>query len=219
MSREGPKSSIAQQRGRRPKSNPRLSKRKLAAARAAARRAAMRRKKAQAAEVRRLKAERRALKRQQDQFARAAEFFNTGKFGMARRYLVKVRDGPHQALAHRARIYLAICKKKKFARKRVKLETIEDFYNYGVKLVNDGKFADAVRVLNRGLSKDKTAAHLHYIKAVAKVLAGQSTGAIIPLKKAIALEPEIRILALKDPDLQSVIHRYPFSDLVSGENS
>jgi Flp pilus assembly protein TadD len=85
-----------------------------------------------------------------------------------------------------------------------------------VLLFNDGRFADAVRVLNRGLHKDKTAAHLHYVKAVAKVLAGQRTGALIPLKKAIALEPDIRILALGDPDLQSVINRAPFSKVVAG---
>ncbi len=219
MSKQGPKPTSVKRVVRRPKRGSQPTKKQLAAARAAARRAAMRRKKARVAEARRLKAERRALKRQEYQFSKAAEFFKEGKYGMARRYLVKVEVGPNQALAHRARIYLDICKKKKLARKRVKLETIEDFYNYGVKLVNDGKFGDAVRVLNRGLRKDKTAAHLHYIKAVAKVLAGQTTGAIIPLKKAIALEPEIRILALKDPDLQSVIHRYPFSDLVSGESS
>ncbi len=133
---------------------------------------------------------------------------------MAKRILQRAQYGPNTSLAHRSRVYLAICRKKA-ARKRPILETVDDYYHHAVRLINDGKFADAVRVLNRGLHKDKTAAHLHYVKAVAKVLAGQRTGALIPLKKAIALQPDIRILALGDPDLQSVINRAPFSKVVS----
>ena len=172
-------------------------------------------RKKQLAEARRLRALRKAEVKQSEQFSKAAAMFNSGKFGMAKRILTRCQFGPNALLGHRARVYLKICLKKA-ARKRPILKTVDDFYHHGVLLFNDGRFADAVRVLNRGLHKDKTAAHLHYVKAVAKVLAGQRTGALIPLKKAIALEPDIRILALGDPDLQSVINRAPFSKVVAG---
>lgn len=169
-------------------------------------------------EARRLRAERKAELLQSQQFSKAASLFNAGKFGMAKRVLKRVETGPNAALGHRARIYLAICRKKA-ARKRPILKTVDDFYNHAVLLFNDGDYKAAVRVLNRGLRKDQTAAHLHYVKAVAKVLLGQRTGALIPLKKAIALDPDIRIRALLDPDLQSVIRRHPFSKLVSEDDA
>ena len=172
---------------------------------------------AKRAVAQRLRAERKAELLQSQQFSKAADLFNAGKFGMAKRVLKRVQTGPNSALGHRARVYLEICRKKA-ARKRPILVTVDDFYNHAVLLFNDGDYNAAVRVLNRGLRKDSTAAHLHYVKAVAKVLAGQRTGALIPLKKAIALDPEIRIRALLDPDLQSVIRRHPFSKVVSVDN-
>lgn len=172
-------------------------------------------RRARLAAARREKARRAAELRQSEQFTKATSLFNHGKFGLAKRILERAQHGPNPSLAHRSRVYLAICLKKR-ARKRPILTTVDDFYHHGVRLLNDGDFNAAVRVLNRGLHKDKSAAHLHYVKAVAKVLAGQRTGALIPLKKAIALEPDIRILARGDPDLQSVINRAPFSKVVAG---
>ena len=211
---------MATQRSR-PTSKGRVSGRKVTSARSRARlRAARTRAAIQAQKRKQRAAERLERKRrkaeslQWERFEKATVLFNSGKFGLARRMLERVELGPDVGLAHRARVYVAICLKKA-ARKRPVLVSVEDFYNQGVKLLNEGKFADAVRVLNRGLQKDKTAAHLHYVKAVAKVLAGQRTGALIPLKKAIALEPDIRILARGDPDLQSVINRPPFARAVA----
>lgn len=163
-------------------------------------------------------AERAAELRQEEQFSKAAGLFQARKFAMARRILEKVQFGPNASLGHRARVYLEICRKKS-ARKRPKLETVEDHYNYAVRLVNDRELPEAQRVLNRGLALDAGTAHLHYLKAVAKTLAGDHLGAAAPLRKAIELDPKIRILAQGDPDLQSVISREPFASLLSGRDS
>lgn len=170
---------------------------------------------AAAAKKRQLKKERAAQILQSQQFNKAAELFNSGKFGLAKRHLKKARDGPNASLSHRARVYLRICRTKKTQRKRPLLVTVDDYYNFGLKLFNEGKFPDAVRVLNRGIHKDRSAAHLHYLKAVAKVLAGQRIGALMPLRKAIALDPGIRVQALGDPDLQSVVHENPFAKVLA----
>ncbi len=159
--------------------------------------------------------ERAAELRQSELFSRAAELFQERKFGMARRILEKVRAGPNAGLGHRACIYIEICKKRT-ARKRPKLDTLEEHYNYAVTLLNDGHFEDAVRVCNRAIAIDPDAAHVHYLKAVAKILAGRPSSAVAPLKKAIALDPEIRILALRDSDLESVIETNPFAKLIAG---
>lgn len=186
---------------------PKTRKRKRTRSR---RRSAKARQKAQ--QALRLKRERAAEQRQSEQFTRASVLFREGKFGMARRVLEKVKTGPNAGLGHRARIYIEICNKKK-ARKRPKLDGLDEHYNYAVKLLNDGLFKDVVRVCNRALHIDRGAAHVHYLKAVAKVLAGQKTGAVAPLRKAIALDPEIRIFAKSDPDMRSVIHTRPFSKI------
>lgn len=137
---------------------------------------------------------------------------------MARRILEKVQFGPNASLGHRARVYVQICRKKS-ARKRPSLETVEDHYNHAVRLVNDRELSEAQKVLKRGLALDDRAAHLHYLKAVAKTLAGEHLGALAPLRRAIQLDPKIRILAQRDPDLQGVIYREPFASLLSGRDS
>lgn len=169
---------------------------------------------ANSAVQRALNRERAAEVRQSELFTRAATLFREGKYGMARRILDKVQSGPNAGLGHRARVYIDICNQKT-ARKRPKLETLDEYYNYAVKLLNDGAFADAVRVCNRGLALDAEAAHVHYLKAVAKILAGQTTGAVAPLKKAIALDPKLRMVARQDPDLTSVIRTNPFAKLTA----
>ncbi len=148
--------------------------------------------------------ERAAEIQQAELFGRAAGLFQEGKYGMARRVLDRVQSGPDTALCHRARVYMEVCKRRT-ARKRPKLETVEDYYNLAVRCVNDGAFDEAVRVCNRGIAKDASESHLHYIKAVAKVLAGQTIGGAASLRKAIALDPSIRLIAKGDPDLHEVI--------------
>lgn len=158
--------------------------------------------------------ERLAEERQQEHFTLGTELFQSRKFGLARRMLEKVRAGPNVGLSHRAGVFIEICRKRS-GRKRPLLETVEDYYNHGVQLVNNGQFSEAVRVLNRGLAKDAEAAHLHYVKGVAKVLAGDHNSASKSIRKAIELDSEIRILARRDPDLRSVIRSAPFADLVA----
>lgn len=179
--------------------------------------AAMRREAQKRARLLRL--QRLKEQRQSKHFAKGAELFRAGQFGMARRYLNRAAAGPDASLAHRARIYLEICHQKQVAHKRVRLRTTEDFYNHAVRLVNDGDFEDAIQMLDKGISRDKGAAHLYYVKAVAKVLSGQRTGAIVSLRKAIKLDPDIRILAQHDPDMQSVIRHYPQLKLIGNTDT
>ncbi len=158
--------------------------------------------------------ERAAEAKQSEQFNQASALFQEGKFGMARRILEKVRSGPNAGLGHRAGIYIEICNRRT-ARKRVRFDTLEDHYNYAVTRVNDGFFDDAVRVCNRALAIDSEAAHVHYLKAVARILSGRTSSGVAPLKKAIALDPDLRLHASRDPDLESVIETPPFARLIA----
>lgn len=158
-------------------------------------------------------AERNAEALQVERFSSALALFQDGKYGLAARALKHAEAGPDAALAHRARVYLEICSQKR-ASKRIKLESADDYYNYAVELVNDRKLDEAFRAIRKGLTKDPDLAHLHYLKAVVKVLLNEPRSAFPPLKKAITLAPEIRIQAQRDPDLRSVIRTKKFHALV-----
>ena len=152
---------------------------------------------------------------QTEQFDKAAALFQAGKYGLARRNLERVRLGPNASLAHRALVYIEICRQKT-AKKRPDLESSDDYYHYALQLVNDRRLDEALRVLKRGLSKDSGAADLHYLKAVAMTLADEERAAYLALKKAIALDSDIRFIARGDPDLRVLIEREPFAGLIAG---
>lgn len=158
-------------------------------------------------------AERNAEALQIERFSTALALFQDGKYGLAARALKHAEAGPDAALAHRARVYLEICGQKR-ASKRLKLESADDYYNYAVELVNDRKLHEAFLAIKKGLAKDPDLAHLHYLKAVVKVLSNEPRSALPPLRKAITLAPEIRIQAQRDPDLRSVIRTKKFYALV-----
>lgn len=158
-------------------------------------------------------AERNAEALQMERFSSALALFQEGKYGLAARALKHAEAGPDAALAHRARIYIDICSQKRTS-KRLKLESADDHYNYAVELVNDRKLDEAFRAIRKGLTKDPDLAHLHYLKAVVKVLLNEPRSALPPLRKAIALDPEIRIQAQRDPDLRTVIRTKQFHALV-----
>ncbi len=157
---------------------------------------------------------RAAEQKQIDRFTKGIDLFQQGEYGKAKRILRTVMNGPVVALAQRAGDYHRICEKKRQS-KRPLLRTLDDRYNYAVGLVNDGKAEDALRVLKRAISLDNQAAHLHYLKAVAKVLSGDLQGAYAPLKRAIQLDSALRIHALNDADLRALAQQDRFLKLVS----
>lgn len=159
--------------------------------------------------------ERAARALQAERFAEGADLFGQGKYGLAKRVLSRAQSGPDNLVAHRAAVYLDICRQKRTS-KRVALTSAEDYYNYAVELVNDRKLDEALRMVRRGLSIEPDDADLHYLKAVVNALAGKVRSAVQPMKRAIALDPDIRVVAMQDPDLKAIIHKAPLAKLFSG---
>lgn len=159
-------------------------------------------------------AARAAEEKQEAQFGKAVDLFQNRKFGRARILFEKVADGPNVGLRHRAGVYLRICAERG-ARAKPRLETVEEHYNYAVQLINDSRFAEAETYLNRALRMDRNAAHALYALSVLKVMTGDTMGAFEALRKSIAIDPQNRILARKDPDLAAVARQEPFRRLLS----
>ena len=149
---------------------------------------------------------------QREQFERGTKLFQGHKYAAARRMMEKVVAGPDPCVSHRAGVYLSICRNRR--KRSPLLETVEDHYNRGVELLNNGKLTDAVRVLNKGLAKDPGSGDLYYLKCVARALGGKTNLASKDLGRAIEIDSNFRSWARRDPDLRAVIDSPQFTRVV-----
>jgi tetratricopeptide (TPR) repeat protein len=150
------------------------------------------------------KTERQVEQRQAEYYEKAVALFNERKFSRALPLLEKAEEGPNVALRHRAHVYAEICRQQ-INSEKVQLDTAEDYYNYGVKLMNDRKLEEAERHLQRALRLAPKAGHIHYANAVLSALKGAADSAFGHLKQAIEIDPLNRVLALNDADLAGVM--------------
>jgi hypothetical protein len=159
------------------------------------------------------KAERQLEQRQTEYYEKAVEYFNSRKFSRALPLLEKAVEGPNAALRHRAHVYADICRRQ-MSEEKVELKTADDYYNYGVKLMNDRRLEEAEHHLQRALRLAPKAGHVLYANAVLSALQGNAESAFGNLKRAIEIDPLNRVLALNDADLGSVMSHPPIAQLL-----
>ncbi len=150
---------------------------------------------------------------QLDTFKKGMAMFQAKKYGLAKRILQKVQVGPNVELVHRSGVYQQICMQHLKRGKQV-METADDYYNEAVQLLNNLQLEKAEKLLKKGLSIDPGADYLHYARALVHCLAGNYHDAYEPLKIAIEIDPQNRILALRDPDLRSLHDMKVFNKLL-----
>src|SRR5262249_1140007 len=93
----------------------------------------------------------------------------------------------------------------------------EDYYNYGVALINTRNVAEAREHLEKALEIAPNADHIHYALALAQALGGDPAHAYENLKRAIELQPHNRVIARQDADIGPLAHQPPFSPLLYPE--
>jgi tetratricopeptide (TPR) repeat protein len=140
--------------------------------------------------------------KQESFYEKAVAQFNRRKFARALPLFEQAAEGPQVALSDRARVYAQICRQRTEENK-IQLRNAEDYYNYGVKLLNDRELEDASAHLSEALRRNPKAAHAHYATAVLHALNRNNAGVYESLKKAIELDPRNRHLALRDSDLSA----------------
>jgi len=148
-----------------------------------------------------------AEERQAMQYGKAMRHFNSRHFDRALELFKEIIEGPHPTLRHRARIHAKICRQQKQEGK-VQLDTAEEYYNYGIKLMNERSLEEAERYLKQALKLDPKAGHVHFARAVLGALSGDNERSYESLKRAIELDPRHRYMALNDADLAGVLN-YP----------
>jgi tetratricopeptide (TPR) repeat protein len=164
-------------------------------------------RKAAAAQAALKAAERQAAEKQAGHYGKAVSHFNNRRFKRALPWFAKALEGPNTNLRHRAEVHSQICRRQ-IESNKVKLKTVDDYYNYGIRLVNDRQLEEAERHFQKALKMAPNGDHLHYAFAVVRALSGDAEGASANLKRAIELNGRNRLLARNDPDFSSIV-RHP----------
>ena len=154
--------------------------------------------------------------RQLSSFEAAMKLFHARKLREARDLFQQAAAGPERDVANRARLHMAMCDRR-LQESTVNLRTSEDYYNYGVALLNTRNVGEARGHLQKALELAPGSDHIHYALAAALALDGDAAGAYDNLKRAIDLEPRNRLIARQDADLAHVANQPPFNALLYPE--
>lgn len=149
-------------------------------------------------------------------FEAAMKLFHARQLREARELFVTAAGGPERDVAQRSRVHIAMCDRR-LEQAPVNLLSGEDYYNYGVALINTRNVGEACIHLKKALEISPNADHVHYALALALALGGDPNHAYESLKRAIELEPRNRIIARQDQDFAPLAHQPPFDALLYPE--
>jgi tetratricopeptide (TPR) repeat protein len=151
---------------------------------------------------------------QQKAFDTAMELFHAREFSKAKQHFSAALEGNSKELQFAAKQHLLMCEKR-LSKANVKLETAEDYYNYGIGLYNRRDLEAAQQHLEKALKLEE-ADHVHYALALVLGLRSDIEGAVKHLSRAIALQSRNRNSALNDPDFQELLQHAPIKELLAG---
>jgi tetratricopeptide (TPR) repeat protein len=104
-------------------------------------------------------------------------------------------------LHERVRLYLNICRRQ-VRPPEAAPQTVEERLYASTLAINGGRYDEAILHLRLVRDEDPDNDHALYTLAVAHAQRGEHAEAIAHLERAIALNPENRVLARRDPDLE-----------------
>jgi len=148
-------------------------------------------------------------------FERAHKEFVRGRFAEARNQFRILVDKYSQVaeVAARGRTYLAI------AESRLRTESIlprdaDSLYDRGVIELNRGEYVAAQEMFERALKREPEAAHIHYGLAATRARLGSIDLALESLQRALDLQPNLRVRAQHDHDLNPLRNDPDFDRLI-----
>jgi tetratricopeptide (TPR) repeat protein len=136
-------------------------------------------------------------------YERGLEALQRHEYGTAAELLESVlRQFPEEKELHeRVRQYLNICRRQATPRDALP-QTIDERLYASTLAINGGHYDEAISHLRLVRDEDPDNEHALYMLAVAHAQRGEHAEAIAHLERAIALNPENRGIARRDPDLE-----------------
>ena len=149
-------------------------------------------------------------------FEAAMKQFHARSFAAARDLFQQAMEGPERDIAQRSRLHISMCDRR-LQQETPPLASAEEYYTYGVAMLNARKLPDARASLEKAVSLEPSADHMLYALAGALALSGEVHGAYEHLKKAIEMEPRNRLAARQDADFAPLANQPPFDALLYPE--
>lgn len=109
------------------------------------------------------------------------------------------RFNEEKELVDRAQIYLKVIKEKG-KRELGQPKTSDDYYYFSVYCLNQGKYDEALKLLNKALEVKGDEGKIYYLKAQIYSLQGQNDNALECLKKAIQRDKVYKVMAQNEAD-------------------
>ena len=136
-------------------------------------------------------------------YERALEALQRHEYAIAGDMLESVlRIYPEEKELHeRVKLYLNICRRQAAPRETVP-QTMDERLYASTLAINSGKYDEAIVHLRLVRDEDPDNEHALYMLAVAHAQRGEHAEAVAHLERAIALNPENRAQARRDPDLE-----------------
>ena len=148
-------------------------------------------------------------------FERAHKEFVRGRFAESRNQFRILLDKYSQVseVAARARTYLAI------SESRLRTESMlpkdaDSLYDRGVIELTRGEYVAAQAMFDRALKREPEAAHIHYGLAATRARLGSIDLALESLQRAVDLQPNLRLRAQHDHDLNPLRNDPDFDKLI-----
>ncbi len=151
-------------------------------------------------------------------FEEGIALFQAREFRRARECFAQAALGPVREIAHAARLRVLICERR-LSTAEPRLETAEDHYNYAIALMNERRWEEAEKYLDRALAQNPKGDHLYYALALCRGSRGDLEGACNFMKRAIELQPRNLVAARNDPDFAQFSQQPPLSELLNPDKS
>lgn len=146
------------------------------------------------------------------------ESLHKKRYEKAREIFLQIREKfPDETeVMPRVHSFLKVCEARLMEGNPKGPRTPEEFFDMGVFLHNDKRYDEALECYARALkeSPNHSVEHIYYAMAATEARLGETDRALEHLKKAIELRPENRFSARNDPDLEILLRREEFQQLV-----
>jgi hypothetical protein len=143
------------------------------------------------------------------------KLFSSGDYAEARALFDVAGSGPSISVGESAQMYARMCAQR-IERAQPQLQTPDDFYNYGISLINSRRYEEARAPLQQAVSLSPQP-HYCYALALAEGHSGALAASAAQLRRAVEADPAIRSVARRDADFAPLLHHQQIREALAAE--